>query len=387
MKRLIILIAAVVGSPSMAQTTLDITVPGTGQPVCSYITGPVTNETTPGHLQATATSSSGAGCGSQGVGNVTFGPASPLSPQTSNLAVSTGSVNFSFQALNATSCSAAITGAAAATITSGSLNCTGAGCSGLVSAVASFTNTSTTNAATDTVTLTCTGASGQATSVATVTVPKQGPVQTGGSCPTVVKGDGTAGVTSFGQQGSAQLRVGGDQHTITADMTSYSSVFSTTFPGTGTIVYDILPINNYISMQVQAPAGFFSGASADWRSKIGVGTTDDDAKASVTISRTCGDFSNPATDPGSSVVPGCYKVGVIAEGGVVFSSPLGSVQCKLADLPTGQYYYFNLINANITNVTSTGGTASSYRDGPGSTCTGQSTCSVPIENGPVSSYP
>jgi hypothetical protein len=386
MKTFIAFLVALLSAPVMAQTTLDITVPGTGNPVCSYITGPVTNESTPGHLQAMATSSSGAGCGVQGLGNVTFGPASPLSPQTSNLPLNTGNVNFSFQALNATSCSAAITGAAAGNFTSGSLNCTGTGCSGPVSAVASFTNTSTTNAATDTVTLTCTGTSGQATSIATVNVPKQGTTQ-GGSCPTVVKGDGTAGVTSFGQQGSAQIRVGGDQHTITADMTSYSSVFSTTFPGTGTIVYDILPINNYISMQVQPSTGFFAGASAIWRSKIGVGTTDDDAKVSVTISRNCGDFSNPSTDLGSSVVPGCYKVGVIAEGGIVSSSPLGSTQCKLSDLPPLQYYYFNLINANITNVTSTGGTASSYRDGPGSTCTGQSSCSVPIENGPVSSYP
>ncbi len=385
MKRFIFLFSAFVGLPVAAQTTLDITVPGPA--VCSYTTGPVTNETTPGHLQATATSSTGAGCGVPGSsGNVTFGPASPLSPQSTNLLTDTGTVNFSFQALNATSCTAAITGAATASFTGGNTLCTGSACSSLVSAVASFSNPSTVSSATDTVTLTCTGGtSGQATSIATVNVPKKG---TQGNCRVIQADNSVAGLTQFTQQGQAQIRVGGDQHTITADMTSYAAVFGT-FPSTGQQAFDVMPIANYISMQVQPPAGFFAGASADWWSKIGPGTSNDDTKVSVTISTSCGDFSNPSTDSGSTVVPGCYKVGANAEGGVAFSAaPItGISKCVLADLPAGKSYYFNLINANITNVTSTGGTASSYRDGAGSKCTGQAACSLPIENGPVSVYP
>lgn len=385
MKRFIILFAAFAGAPAMAQTTLDITVPGSA--ICSYTTGPVTNEATPGHLQAIATSSTGAGCGAGGSsGNVTFGPASPLSPQSTNLPSDTGNVNFAFQALNATSCNAAITGAATGTFTGGNTLCSGAGCSGLVSATASFSNPSTVNAATDTVTLTCTGAAGQATSLATVNVPKKGTVA--GNCRVIQADNSVAGLTQFTQQGQAEIRVGGDQHTITADMTSYSSVFGT-FPSTGQQAVDILPIGNYISMQVQPPAGFFAGASNAWQSALGPGTSYDDTKVSVTISTKCGDFSNPSTDAGSSVVAGCYKNGAIAEGGVVYSKALipGVSKCVLTDLPAGQSYYFNLINANITGVTSTGGTAASYRDGPGSKCTGQAGCSLPIENGPVAAYP
>ena len=379
MKRFAIFLA-IFGAPAMAQTTLDITVPGAGNPVCSYITGPVTNETTPGHLQATATSSSGAGCGTSS-GGTTFGPASPLAPQTTTVA-SGSAVSYSFQALNATSCSGTISGGAPGSFAGGNLLCSAGTCSNKVTASASFTNPGSTSIV-DTVTVTCTGSS-VAQSVANVTVSGVTQPPPPGSCPKVVAGDGTAGVTSFVSQGQASVRVGGDQHTISADMSSFASVLDA-FPGRMDTAYDNLPVNNYISMQFQPPAGFFANAPDGWYQKFQMGTTGDDTKMSMTISTSCGDFSDPV-DAGSSVVQGCRKVGGASQTGIIFSAQLipGTSQCVLADNTT---YYWNIINANVTGVTPTGGKASSYRDGAGSSCTGQGTCSVPIQNGPKRTYP
>ena len=385
MKRIYIYSMALTALPAAAaaQTTLDITVPGSA--VCSYATGPVTNEAIPGHLQATATSSSGAGCGTGSAGNVTFGPASPLSPQATTLPLNTGTVNFSFQALNATTCSAAITGSATGSFTNGNPLCSGAtACGQLVAAPASFTNTGSA-AVTDTVTLTCTGASGQAQSVATVKVPPPGATGTSGSCPTVVKGDGTSGVTSFISQGTTTVLVHGTQTPITADMSSFASVFGS-FPGRlGDIAYDTLPITKYISMQFTLPSGFVENAPAGYYQWIeSIGETGDDTKISMTISTKCGDFS-PTTDSGSSVVKNCYKTNLKFNGGIqFFAQGNPATQCVLSDnVP----YYVNIINADITNVTSTGGTAASYRDGPGSKCAGLQSCDVPIYNGPRVTYP
>jgi hypothetical protein len=391
MKRFIICLAALIGAPAMAQTTLDITLQYSGNTVCSYATGAVTNGATPGHLQAQASSASGAGCTAGNSGDVTFGPASPLSPQSTQLSGPTGNVNFSFQALNATSCTAAITGLATGSFTGGSTLCSGTGastCSNrLVTATASFANTGA-GTQNDLVTLTCTGgASGQAQSTATVAVP---PKIIGGNCP-AVPGDNTAGVTSFTQQGTTTVKVGGDQHTITADMTQFSSVLGP-FPGRLDIAYDNLNINNYISMQFQAPAGFFANAPGPtaklpqgWYSWLEMGETGDDTKVSMTISTKCGDFL-PTTDPASSVVKNCYVVGAIPFGGIQYYSHWAdpASYCVLQDNTT---YYFNIISANISNLTSTGGAASSYKLGAGSQCKTKSSCQVPIENGPRVDYP
>jgi hypothetical protein len=383
MKRLYIYLMALMALPAAAQTTLDITVPG--DTVCSYATGPVTNEATPGHLQATATSSSGAGCGTGSAGNVTFGPASPLSPQATTLPLNTGSVSFSFQALNATTCSAAITGAATGSFTSGNPLCNSAtACGQLVTAPATFSNTGSATV-TDTVTLTCTGSSGQAQSVATVKVPPPGQGPPPGSCPTVVKGDNTAGVTAFTSQGTTTVQVHGTRVPLVADMSSFASVFGS-FPGRfGDIAYDSLPITNYISMQFTLPAGFVENAPAGYYQWVeSIGETDDNTKISMTISTKCGDFS-PTTDSGSSVVKNCYATNLKFNGGIqFFAQGNPATQCVLSDSVP---YYVNIINADISGVTSTGGTAASYRDGPGSKCAGKSACSVPIYNGPRVIYP
>ncbi len=383
MKRLYIFLMTLLALPAAAQTTLDITVPGPA--TCSYITGPVTNEATPGHLQATATSSSGAGCGT-GAGNVTFGPASPLSPQTTSVS-SGGTVSFSFQPLNATTCSAVIAGSAAGafTGTGGNTLCNSASaCNQLVTSPALFTNTGSASVI-DTVTLTCTGTSGQAQSVANVTVQPAGGGGSTGACKAVVKGSGAAGVTSFTSQGTTTVRVGGDQHNESADMSSFASVFGG-FPGRrGDIAYDILPINNYISMQFSMPTGYVEDAPAGYyQYLVSMGLTDDDTRASMTISTSCGDFS-PTTDSGSTVIKNCYKNGVKANNGIqVWAQGNPASQCILSDNTT---YYLNIISADISGVTSSGGSAASYRDGAGSSCTGKSSCSVPMVNGPFINYP
>jgi hypothetical protein len=385
MKRLYIYLMALTALPAAAQTTLDITVPGDA--VCSYATGPVTNEATPGHLQATATSSSGAGCGTGSAGNVTFGPASPLSPATTTVA-SGASTNFSFQALNATTCSATVTGAAAGSFTAGNPLCSGTGastCSNrLVTSAAVFTNTGSASV-NDTVTLTCTGTSGQAQSVSTVTVQPANGGPPPGTCTKVVPGDGTSGVASFTSQGTTTVLVGGTQRPLVADMSSFQSVFGS-FPGRfGDIAYDTLPITNYISMQFTLPPGFIENAPAGYYQWLeSIGETGDDTKVSMTISTSCGDFSSP-TSGGSSVVKNCYKTNLKFNGGIqFFAQGDPASQCVLSD---GVPYYVNIINADVSGITPTGGHATSYRDGPGSKCAGKTACSVPIYNGPRVIYP
>jgi hypothetical protein len=136
-------------------------------------------------------------------------------------------------------------------------------------------------------------------------------------------------------------------------------------------------------MKFQPPPGFFLNAPIGWYQDYSVGTTGDDTKVSMTISTACGDFR--PTSGESTVVKNCYKVGVVAQGFLqtfALGDPLS--KCVLAD---GQTYYWNIINANISGLTATGGTAASYRDGPGSQCAGKSSCSVPLQNGPQVLYP
>jgi hypothetical protein len=381
MKRFITCLIALVGAPAMAQTTLDITVLPSNN-TCSYITGPVTNGATSGHLQATASSSSGNGCGTgTGSGDVTFGPASPLSPQTTSLSGPSGSVNYTFQALNATQCTAAIAGNASGSFTGGSTLCTGTGastCSNrLVSATASFTNTLSTDV-TDTVTLTCQGSGAPSQSVATVLVPHQ---IVAGNCPSV-PGDISSGVASFTQQtGIVSVRSGGDEHLANVDITQWNSLFGA-FPGNINTVYYNLPVTNYISLQFQG-SNFFSTLPVDWAQPFEMGSSNMQAKVSMTISTTCGDFRPTTGD--STVVKNCMKIGVKTQGLIKGFGNGGdpSSQCVLQD---GKPYYFNIINADISQLTSTGGKAITYKDGPGSTCL-PLTCEVPIQDNKAGKLP
>src|ERR1700733_1568985 len=214
-----------VAGAASAQTTLDITVPGPA--VCSYQTGAVTNGSVSGHLQATATSSSGAGCGTGSSGNVTFGPAFPLTPAATTLPSNTGSVNFSFQALNATTqCLGSITGATGGAFVGGNTLCTGSACGSAVNVVANFINSGSTDA-TYNVGVTCTGSSGQATSNATVIVPTN--IIIGGPCPQIAST--TTGITAFQQwTGNQRVTFTSQRGVVTGNVASFNAIF-TPWPG------------------------------------------------------------------------------------------------------------------------------------------------------------
>ena len=367
---------------AFAQTTVDITAPAG---LCSYSTGPVTTGA-PGHLVATATSSTGPGCGSSG-GNVSFGPASPLTPssqQTGN-SQSGNSASVAFQAVNATSCIAAITGAAGGTFTSGVVSGTGtasatvcnsgASCQAVQNVGMSFPYNS--NPSTDnvyTVSATCTGTGGNANSTATVTVPHGTVV--GGSCITVPSS--TTGIANFTQwTGNKSITYSNGVQT-SVNVASFDSVYKKPWPGTYNIIpYFNLPVSNYVSLQFTVPSGFFSGARAPspLTGDYTIGSSAYSAPISMTISTSCGDFANPATNPSSTVVSGCFtnKAG---SGGI--AQWRSNNRCILSDQAT---YYLNIINADISAVTPAtggvaGGTAASTKNAQCST-----TCSDPVENG------
>jgi len=105
------------------------------------------------------------------------------------------------------------------------------------------------------------------------------------------------------------------------------------------------------------------------------GETGNKANYSITISTSCGDFSNPATYPTTStVVPGCWK-NKLATKGLLQWNATGAT-CVLQNNKT---YYLNFINGDISLVQPNGGgTASSTKT---SGCSG-GTCELPIYNGP-----
>jgi len=384
MRHLLLPAVLLFAASATAQTTVDITAPGG---LCSYSTGPVTTGA-PGHLVATATSSTGPGCGSSG-GNVSFGPASPLTPasqQTAN-SQSGNSASVAFQAVNATSCTAAITGAAGGTFTSGVVSGTGtasatvcnsgASCQAVQNVGMSFPYNS--NPSTDnvyTVSATCTGTGGNANSTATVTVPHGTVV--GGSCITVPSS--TTGIANFTQWTGNKTITYSSGAQASVDVTSFNSVYKKAWPGTyGLIPYFSLPYANYVSMAFTVPSGFVSTwpGPGPLYGDYSVGTSGYSAPISMTISTSCGDFANPATNPSSTVVSGCYTNKAIAGG---LTQWRNNTKCILSDSTT---YYFNIINADISAVTPAtggvaGGTAASTKN---ANCSGTN-CNDPIENGP-----
>ncbi len=359
---------------AQAQTTLDITLPG--GTTCSYATGPVTSGSVAGHLQANATSSSGSGCASGATG-VSFGPASLLAPASTNLGGSTGTVNFTFQALNATNCTGSITGAVGGAFNSGPTLCTGTGCAGLVQAPATFTNLLTT-AATYTVGVVCTGPSGSAPTSATVVA---GPAGSGGggSCGTVPNSGGNpATFTRWTGNHSINFSSGGSK---VADVTSFDSLYGT-FPGNpGASLYIPIPQYNFMSLKFTPAPGFITGLPTGSYGDFtfNEGTSGWGTQVAVTISTSCGDFSDPSVfGSASTVVPGCYEPADFS--GSVMQWRAHDGNCVLQD---GQTYYFNVIPATLTNVTPTGGGSASSNAALSKykKCT-SGICSTPIQNGP-----
>jgi hypothetical protein len=385
MQRLLPLAALCLCASVSAQTTIDITVPGNN--VCSYTTGPVTAGSTAGHLQATATGSTGAGCGISGSNPaVSFGPASPLAPPAVSVPTAGGSASFTFQPVNATACTGSITpssGTAFTTTFCSSAN----GCGALQTVTASFpANASTTTDATYTVSVSCTGLGSPSPGVTSpassvVTVPHPGGSVGCSSPPTIA---GTGAITSFNRQTGNQAMTSYGTYSWTADVTDYISIFGskptpTTWPGNSGITADKLSINTnaYISAMFQVPSSYM-GSLPSGSQRLGQFLINNSgfskAPVSMTISTSCGDFSNPANFPGTStVVPGCY---LNAGTSLVWENPQhNSPTCVLQD---GGTYFLNIINANVSNITPTGGTATTTKGATGASC--GTACTDPITN-------
>lgn len=331
-----------------AQTVIDITNQA-GTATCSYPTGPVTSSTTPGHLNAQLTGTpTGSGCSSGGGGG-------------------TPSANFTFS-----------TNGLAATFTDTSTDAGGTinawswtfGDSG----TATTKNPSHTyaSAGTYSVTLTVTDSvnSQQSSKTQSVTV-----TTGGGSCPTLA-GDGTGGVNSFSQWTGSQsiFYFGSGPNTgyQNVDVTNFNSVWFGTWPQSyGRQPVFPLPLTMYMAEKFTVPAGYFAGAPSGIYGSYTVGASQYDAPVSMTISTKCGDFSNPVSFPTTStVVPGCYIKNAGPTAKLTWSKSFG---CTLTD---GGTYYLNIINADISNITPTGGTAASTKSG---TC--GSSCRIPLVNG------
>ena len=351
-----------------AQTTLDITLPGGA--VCSYATGAVSNGAAPGHLQATATSETGAGCGSQ-AGVVTFGPASPAVAVPGSLGSNIGTSSINFQVLNANTCVGSINPATNTSFTGGSTLCSGSSCQSPVSAIANFDN-ETASAITYVVTVTCNGTSGQAVSTANVVVPKKG--DGGGTCYQVA--NSAPGSQPFTRATTAASSLYPNTP-VSRDATNYTTIYADAgfpnWPGHYNAPgYILLPTSNFVSLAFTVPHTFFSGVNLNVYGNytISESTSGYSAPISMSISTKCGDFSSP-TDTGSTVV--CRGNKLISDNALTWYST--GTACKLQN--DGQYF-LNIINADIQNVTANGGgTATSSANAK---CTGGK-CSDVIANG------
>ena len=363
-----------------AQTSIKITMPDTSS--CTYHTGQISSNATPGQLQATATDTgtsggTGNGCGTAGNPNppVSFGPASPLSPNPLTLpsTASGGETSsFSFKAFNATSCIGSITGAGAvfANGTNSTSICTGASCGNAQNLSVTFPSNPGPNNNTYTVTANCTGP-GSVTAVPTTAAVTVTPFVQGSACPLIPSSTGG----SFSQvAGTINLAYSGHP-TASVNITDFVSIYrGTSWPAQyNWIALFSLRKDGYISAGFKPAANYFSAsnAPANLYGEIYVAPTNFTAPVSMTISTNCGDFSTPGTS-GSSVVDGCYGNLTGADQAAVVWQKAGTGHTCV--LTGGTQYYLNIINADISGVTASGGSAVP-------TCTSPS-CTDPVSNGP-----
>ena len=368
-----LLCSTVLLSASVSAQTIKVIMPN--NTTCTYSTGQVTSNVTPGQLQAISTGTpTGTGCGTSNAA-VTFGPASPLSPSAPTLSSSTGTVNFGFQALNASQCVGSITGASGGAFSNGTVLCNSStACSANVSAPASFTNSGTVSA-TYNVAVTCTASGSTATSNATVTVPPAGTVTPGCTNPPIITST-TTGIANFTQITGTQSVYYFGAGYKTVDLTSFDSIYWLPWPGNSTLTADIsLPTNKYVAALFKVPNGYIAGytGTSTLYGDYAIAQSGVSASVSMTISKSCGDFSNPSSYPTSStVVPGCWK-NKLSVGG--FLQWRADTTCILQDNTT---YFLNILNADISAVQpGGGGSAASTKNANCSTV-----CSDPIGNNP-----
>lgn len=191
-------------------------------------------------------------------------------------------------------------------------------------------------------------------------------VSTTATCPTIASS--TSGIASFtrltGNQNVFYFGSGAGTGNQSVDVTSFASAWQGSWPGSmGIQPVFTMPTNTYMAQQFVVPNPYFANAPAGLFGQYQVGTSRYQAPISMTISTKCGDFSNPATYPTSSVVAGCWANKQTSSAGLQWSKSYG---CTLTD---GQTYFLNIINADISAVTPTGGTAASSKTGTcGSSC-------------------
>ena len=208
------------------------------------------------------------------------------------------------------------------------------------------------------------------------TAPQSVTVSAGAACPII--GSSTVGITNFSRltgTHSVDYQGGGAK---TVDVTSFASAYGGAWPGSynSNPIYT-LPVSNYISEQFTVPSNYFTAANVPnpIYGDYTVGQTGFGARVSITISTTCGDFSNPAAYPTTStVLPGCWLNAGAANAFVQWRKPSGISSCELSG---GGTYFLNFINADVSNVTPSGGTAASKKN---ANCT-STTCTAPVSNG------
>lgn len=199
-----------------------------------------------------------------------------------------------------------------------------------------------------------------------------------GACPVI--GSTTVGIAGFSQLTGLQSVFYFGNGYQSVDVTSFASVYGGAWPGNYNRLASVnLPVSNYLAEQFTVPANYFTASNAPnpLYGNYTVSETAFTANVSMTISTACGDFSNPSVYPRTStVVPGCYMNRGVADSLIQWSKPAGSSNCLLS---SGGTYFLNIINANVTNVTPSGGTASSTKN---SHCTtSPAVCTATIANG------
>lgn len=349
MLRLISLFVLLVPLTVSAQTVIDITSQD-GSSVCSYPTNGVSaSNTNPGHLTAQLSGTpTGSGCASGSTNN----------PPTAGFTYSANGLTVTFTDTSTDS---------DGSIVSHSWTFGDGGTSTAANPSHTY-GSANTYSVKETVT---DNGGASASKTQSVTISGGGG---GGACPTIPSG--TTGITNFTRWSGNQTvyyygNLGGNK---TVDVTSFDSVYST-WPGQyGLIAQYSLPVNNYVSMAFHVPVNYTTASNVPnpLYGEYTVGETGASAPITMTISTSCGDFSNPSTHPTSTVVPGCYH-SLASPGGILLWRNTNS--CVLSSNKT---YYLNLINADTSNVTpGGGGTATSSKN---SACS--SVCTDPVQNGP-----
>jgi hypothetical protein len=228
-----------------------------------------------------------------------------------------------------------------------------------------------------TVTLTVTDTSTNQTINATNTVTVTAAT---GNC--LTNGSATAGISNYtrwtGNQSGNYFGAGINL----VDVTSFNSVFGigtpaqATWPGNTSLTADFdMPTNKYMSLQFTVPAGFMETVVSGG---YGLNASGFSAPVSMTISdgaAPCGDFSNPATNPTSKVVSGCWKNNM-GQSGTLAWQGTGGTSCLLQDNHT---YFLNIINADISNANPAG--TANLTSSKTANC--GTTCSDPIRNKPI----